>query len=92
MIELSRAHIDAVGRKRRIFDQMDGMTPIDILGIPIQDYVDLRFNHADMDGSQIDGFVWDIGDGEDAYSLYPNKNLPLPLKRFQEYLPHPPSG
>ena len=66
MIELSDAHLTAVGRRRRILDQMDGMTPIDLLGIPMQDYVDLRFHHADLEGSQIDGFIWDVGDGEDA--------------------------
>ena len=56
---------------------MDGMTPIDLLGIPMQDYVDLRFHHADLEGSQIDGFIWDVGDGEDAYALYENEKLPL---------------
>ena len=77
MIQLTGAHLAAVGRRRRIIDQMDGMTPIDLLGIPMQDYVDLRFHHADLEGSQIDGFIWDVGDGEDAYSLYPTEALPL---------------
>ena len=77
MIELSDAHLAAVGRRRRIIDQMDRMTPIDLLGIPMQDYVDLRFHHADPEGSQIDGFIWDVGDGEDAYALYENERLPL---------------
>lgn len=77
MIDLTNTHLEAVERPRRIIDQMDGLTPLDLLGIPIQDYVDLRFHHADMNGSQIDGFIWDIGDGEDAYALYPTKELPL---------------
>ena len=77
MIQLTGTHLAAVGRRRRIIDQMDGLTPIDLLGIPMQDYVDLRFHHADLDGSQIDGFIWDVGDGEDAFALYPTEALPL---------------
>ena len=77
MIVLTNEHLEAVTRQRRIIDQMDGMTPIDLLGIPMQEYVDLRFHHADLEGSQIDGFVWDGGDGEDSYALYPNEKLPL---------------
>ena len=42
MVRLTDAHLEAVGRRRPTIDQMDGMTPIDLLGIPMQEYVDLR--------------------------------------------------
>jgi hypothetical protein len=74
---LTPAHREALDRPRRIIDQMDANTPRDIYGIDLAEWLRLRFHHADMEGSQVDGFWWDISSCEEAYALYDSPSRPL---------------
>jgi len=75
-IELSPQHLRAVDRRRRIVDQMDANDPQAVLNIGFAPWLDFRFRHADMEGSQIDGIWWDIGFAEDTYAIYDSAILP----------------
>ena len=87
-IDLSPSHLAAVDRPRRIIDQMDAATPRDLYGIDMDEWLRLRFHHADLDGTQIDGFWWDISNSEEAYALYETPSRPLlhdpPLQKWRD--------
>jgi hypothetical protein len=60
-IELSKEHIDAVNRRRRIVLQYDAFQDV---GGDFKKYITETFESVDRPGSQIDAIWWDIG----AYS------------------------
>jgi len=74
-IELSDAHLQAVNRPRRIVLQEDANMPFEAFGLDFDQWLELRFEHCDEPGSQVDGIWWDIGLAEDTYALYDSKLL-----------------
>ena len=61
-IKLSREHINAVDRPRRIVANHpeDGADYAIMAGIPITDLMEYEFGFADEYGSQIDGQWWSL--------------------------------
>jgi len=74
--ELSAAHVAAASRRRRIVMHEDGNMPIEAMGMPIDEWLALRFEHVDMPGSQIDAVWWDVGMAEDSYAVVRSDILP----------------
>ena len=77
-IELSREHIAAVNRQRRIVVNFDVTWPINISYDRYGDldkFVNNLFSFTDAEGSQIDSIWWNWGEGNQA--PYQSKYLPL---------------
>ena len=86
-IELSKDHLAAVNRRRRIVVQEDPVLSDPLKpGISFEQWRDYLFNYADEHGSQIDTFFWDLG--SDDWAIYKSKVLPpseIPIvKRWRE--------
>jgi hypothetical protein len=80
------AHLQAVGRRRRLVLQEDANMPFEAFLLPFPRWLDFRFRHLDTPGCQIDGIWWDIGLAEDTYAIYPSKLLPrLRLTGFDDW-------
>jgi hypothetical protein len=73
-MNLTREHIDAVNRRRRIIIQNDAADPPSMFGMDMSKWLDYRFNYIDEPGSQVDSIWWDIAWGNHA--AYPSKILP----------------
>ena len=69
-------HLAALERPRRIVMHEDGNMPMEALGMDLDKWLELRFDHVDMPGSQIDAVWWDIGFAEDTYALFDSDILP----------------
>ncbi len=74
-IRLSKAHLAAVNRRRRIAVNYDVGYPQSFFGIDVKRWVEYRFCFADQPGSQIDSLWWCIDEGNLAY--YPSKVIPV---------------
>jgi hypothetical protein len=75
-IELSKDHIAAVNRRRRVVVQEDPVLSDPLKpGISFEQWRDYLFNYADERNSQIDSFFWDIGSGD--WAIYRSKLLPV---------------
>ena len=72
----SREHLAALARRRRLLLQEDANMPMEAFALPIDQWLEFRFRHCDMPGSQVDGIWWDIGLAEDTYAVYPSDVLP----------------
>ncbi len=57
-LELSREHLQAVNRRRRIVVQYDAYNA---LGVDFEEWIKYRFAYADEPGTQIDSLWWDVG-------------------------------
>ena len=69
-------HLPALERQRRIVMHEDGDMPSEALGMDMDRWIELRFDHVDMPGSQIDAVWWDVGLAEDTYALFDSNTLP----------------
>jgi hypothetical protein len=72
-MKLSKEHVIAVNRLRRIVVQYDAGDPTTMYGMDMKTWLDYRFNYFDEPGSQVDSIWWDIGWGN--YACYPSKIL-----------------
>jgi hypothetical protein len=75
-MKLSADHLAAVSRRRRIVMHEDGNMPFEALGMPIDEWLALRFENADLPDSQIDAIWWDVGMAEDSYAVVQSDILP----------------
>ena len=71
-VSLSKKHLKAVNRRRRIID-LGGL--IEPWGLGPKRWIDWRFSLVDKPGTQIDSLWWCIDEGNVAY--YPSKVLPV---------------
>jgi len=86
-IKLSDEHNAAVRWRRRIVVQDDpnNFDPHDLLGIDFERWLAYRFNYADQLGSQIDGFCWDIGFGENQAVYRSGLLRPVQIPGLQKW-------
>jgi hypothetical protein len=78
-LKLSAEHLAAVGRHRRIIDQLDASDVLLSVGsrlAPGHDWLQFVFAHADSPGSAVDTICWDVGPGEETYALHQSDLLP----------------
>ncbi|MBN1343014.1 MAG: metallophosphoesterase [Phycisphaerae bacterium] len=78
-VHLSKEHLKAVNRRRRIVVNYDVGYPAESFGVEVKKWVDYRFSYADRPASQIDSLWWCIDEGNLAY--YPSKVLPVTKSR-----------
>ena len=74
-VQLSKEHIAAVNRPRRIFPNADESFPPGWQGSDIKEFVAERFALFDEPGSQVMGVIWCFDEGNLAW--YPSKVLPM---------------
>jgi len=74
-IELSKKHIKAVNRQRRISCHNDQGAPPQSFGVDVKKWVDVNFSLFDEPGSQVDSISWCMDEGNMA--KYPSQVIPV---------------
>ncbi len=72
---LSAEHIAAVNRPRRIIANNDVGAPLESFGMDINKWMEINFSLFDEPGSQVDGVVWCLDEGNIA--AYPSEVIPV---------------
>jgi hypothetical protein len=82
---LPLAHLQALGRQRRILIQNDAAEPQTMLGMDIRAWLAYHFDYLDEPGHQVDTVFWDVGEGN--YAVYPSRVcLPTPSPALRRWL------